>query len=235
MVDIHCHVLPGVDDGSPDWDTTIAMCRLAHQDGIAHVVATPHANSRYAYSREIHSRTLEELRLRCPEMTFSLGCDLYCSYENVQHALTYPENYAIGNTSYLLLEFGEFTTIHQMSDIVRRFAQIGHRSIITHPERLQVTRETPDFGNALVNAGAYIQITANSLTGFWGVDVQQTSERLLQGGLVSIIASDAHGTRRRAPVLSQAWAVAAELIGAERARRLVAENPAAVIANSPLA
>lgn len=234
MVDLHCHLLPAVDDGSSDWETTLAMCKMAHEDGIRHIVATPHANDRYAYRRNVHLRALDELRERFPALTFSLGCDFYCSYENVQHALVYPESYAIGNSNYLLLEFNEFTTVHHMADMVRRFAQTGYRGIITHPERLQVATETPDFGNELVNAGAYIQITANSLTGFWGTRIQKTAEQLVRRGLVTIIASDAHGTGRRIPVLSEAWRTATALIGAERARLLVVDNPAAVIANAAL-
>lgn len=235
MVDIHCHLLPGVDDGSQDWDTTVAMCRLASEDGITHIVATPHANERYPYNRDVHLRTIDELRKRVPGMSFSLGCDFSCSYENIQHALTYPEYYAIGSTNYLLLEFGQFSTIHQMSDIVRRFAQTGYHSIITHPERLQVAAGTPDFGNELVNAGGYIQITANSLTGFWGPHIQKASEQLVKDRLVSIIASDAHGTGRRLPNLSKAWQAAAKLIGVESATRLVLDNPQAVVSNIRLA
>lgn len=235
MVDVHCHILPGVDDGSPDWQTTLEMCQLAQNDGITHIVATPHANDRYSYSRDLHRRALNELRDRFPGLAFSLGCDFYCSYENVQHALVYPENYAIGDSKYLLLEFGQFSTIHQMADMVRRFAQSGYRSIITHPERLQVALETPDFGSELVNCGGYIQITANSLTGFWGPHVQKASEQLVKNGLVSIIATDAHGTERRLPVLSEAWHVAARLIGPEGACRLVVDNPLAVVSNLPLA
>jgi protein-tyrosine phosphatase len=81
MIDIHCHLLPGVDDGAQSWDITLEMCRLAEEDGVTHIVATPHSNFEYHYDREFHSILLEELRSRVPTLSFSLGCDFHLSYE----------------------------------------------------------------------------------------------------------------------------------------------------------
>src|SRR6266508_1714362 len=86
MIDIHCHILPGIDDGARNWEITLEMCRLARQDGITHIVATPHANYDYKYDREAHLALLDELRARMPELRFSLGCDLHLSYENIDAA-----------------------------------------------------------------------------------------------------------------------------------------------------
>src|ERR1700683_4744778 len=103
MVDIHCHILPEVDDGARSWDIAVEMCRMAAADGITHMVATPHANDKYAYDRDQHEATARELMARTggvPEI--SLGCDFHFSYENVQEALVNSSPYTIGTTRYML-------------------------------------------------------------------------------------------------------------------------------------
>src|SRR5215470_17337462 len=109
MVDIHCHILPEVDDGAKTWDVAIAMCRMAKADGIDHIVASPHANHEYEYDREKHLATLDRLKTITGGMIeFSLGCDFHFSYENIQDLRVHPERYCIGNTRYLLVEFSDF-------------------------------------------------------------------------------------------------------------------------------
>jgi protein-tyrosine phosphatase len=229
MVDLHCHLLPGVDDGPKDWETTLEMCRIAQQDGIRQIVATPHANHQFPYSREQHETAVEELRGKFKDLEVITGCDFHCSYENVQDALAHPHRYTIGNTRYLLLEFNDFATARQMTDTMAVITGAGFRSIITHPERMALASQSSDFGRVLVDAGGLLQITANSLTGYWGSRVQKISERLLKSGLVAIIASDAHETTRRTPVLSEAWRVSSQLVGPEHASELVAGNPRAIL------
>src|SRR6267378_2264227 len=109
VFDIHCHILPEVDDGPKSWDAAQEMCRMAVTDGIMHIVATPHANNRYHYDRDYLSGLLEHLRGLvgdAPEL--SLGCDFHLSYENLQDVLASPERYVIGNTNYLLVELSNY-------------------------------------------------------------------------------------------------------------------------------
>ena len=104
MIDIHCHILPEVDDGPKTWETSEAMCRMAAQDGIEHMVATPHANDRYYYDRAYLTSLLAQLQQRVgPLPRLSLGCDFHLSFENLQAALETPERWSIGNTRYLLV------------------------------------------------------------------------------------------------------------------------------------
>src|SRR4051794_2446287 len=100
MIDLHCHILPGLDDGAKDWPTTLEMCRLARQDGITHIVATPHANARYQSDRRAHQTLLDELQAKVPDLTFSLGCDFQLSYENVAAAVQGPHQFTIGDTCF---------------------------------------------------------------------------------------------------------------------------------------
>jgi protein-tyrosine phosphatase len=233
MTDIHCHILPGVDDGAKDWNATLEMCRIAYADGIRHIVATPHANYRYTYDRVRYSDLLAELQERVPEIQFSLGCDFHLSHDNIQDAIKYPDRYVIGETLYLLVEFSDFQTPHQMAESLFTLHCAGFRTIVTHPERNPIIDQYPDLPAQFFDLGASLQITAGSLTGHWGRKAKKTSETLLKKDLVAFIASDAHEAHRRTPVLAVACKVAARLAGDPQARILVQDNPAAILVKQP--
>ena len=167
MIDIHCHLLPAVDDGAKSWEVTLEMCRLAEQDGVTHIVATPHANYEYSYDRAAHLGLLEELRARAPELSFSLGCDFHLSYENIEDAMAHPERYTIGDTRYLLVELSEYSAFN-VAQTLFELQTAGLMPILTHPERNPVILGNPELLNGFADVGCLFQITANSLTGFWG-------------------------------------------------------------------
>jgi protein-tyrosine phosphatase len=230
MIDIHCHLLPAVDDGSQSWDVTLEMCRVAEQDGVTHIVATPHANYEYSYDRALHLDRLEELRARAPKLSFSLGCDFHLSYENIQDAMQHPERYVIGDTRYLLVELSDYSAFNvvQTLDYLK---SSGLAPILTHPERNAVILGNPELLNKIADVGCLFQITANSLTGYWGKAKQKLCEEMLRKNMVHFIASDAHSVRNRPPTLSAARDAAAKIVGAEAADKLVKANPEAVLSN----
>ena len=136
MIDIHCHILPEVDDGPKSWEVAEAMCRRAAADGIEHMVATPHSNDRYFYDREYLSKLLHELQRRIGDKpVLSIGCDFHLSYENMQSALQTPERYRIANSRYLLVEFSNFSIPPQVDEWFTNMNHAGTTPIITHPER----------------------------------------------------------------------------------------------------
>jgi len=233
MIDIHCHLLPGVDDGARSWDVTLEMCRIAERDGVTHIVATPHANYEYRYDRALHLATLDELRTRFPSLAFSLGCDFHLSYENIEDAMAHPGRYAIGDTRYMLVELSEYST-HSVTQALYQLQTAGLTPIVTHPERNPFVLGQPHMIDVFCDAGCLIQITANSLTGFWGKPSQKLCEALLRKNMVHFIASDAHGLKNRPPMLSAARNAAARIIGADAAARLVNANPGAVVSNQYL-
>jgi protein-tyrosine phosphatase len=230
MIDIHCHLLPGIDDGAKSWDITLEMCRMASEDGVTHIVATPHANFEYRYDRASHLALLEELRLRVPGMTFSLGCDFHLSFENIEDAMDHPERYCIGDTRYLLVELSDYS-VFGLAQSLYQLQTAGVVPILTHPERNRLILGNPELLNEFAGTGCLMQITANSLTGFWGRTSQKLCETLLKKNMVHFIASDAHSLRSRPPLLSAARATAAKIVGAEAADALVNANPLAVVNN----
>jgi protein-tyrosine phosphatase len=235
MVDIHCHLLPNVDDGPRSWDTSLQMCAMALADGIEHIVATPHANNVFQYDRPVLSAMLEELSRRVSgKLKLSLGCDFHLSYENLVDALANPSRYTIAGTDYLLVELSDFSAPPIASQGLHKLLAAGIVPIITHPERNPALQGDPRRVLEWVENGCLVQVTANSLTGKWGRRAQDTAEWLMKRAVVHILATDAHGIDSRPPILSQARLVAEKILGKSAAEALVTGNPQAVVSGQPL-
>jgi protein-tyrosine phosphatase len=234
VIDIHCHILPEVDDGPKSWETAEQMCRMAAQDGTQHIVSTPHANDNYHYDREYLSQLLETLRQRIGETPqLSLGCDFHLSFENMQSALDTPKQYCIANSRYLLIEFSNFSIPLQIDDWIGQMREREIVPIITHPERNPLLQQSPERVLDWVKLGCAVQVTASVLTAAWGARAIQTAQWLFKKKAVHILASDGHDTIRRPPVLSEARKVVAKEFGEEMAQALVERNPGAIVSNEP--
>lgn len=235
VVDIHCHILPGVDDGAKDWDMAGQMCQVAAADGVTHIVATPHANDEYAYDRDVLRSKLTKLQAIAGEWPMlTLGCDFHFSYENVSAALADATRFTIGNSQYLLVEFSDFALSLPMRDTLVRLRNTGVVPIVTHPERNLLMQRDPDLILKLLELGCLVQVTASSLTGRWGESAQKSALWLLQHSAVHVLASDAHDPARRPPVLSPGREAAAKICGHDIARALVDDNPRAIINGEPI-
>lgn len=236
MIDIHAHLLPGVDDGARNLEEAVAMIETAAADGITHLVATPHCNDRFAFSPERNAPLLEELRARTGARVVLLsGCDFHLSYENLQAVLAERTPYTLNQGCYLLTEFSDYGIAPQMLGVFHKLRLNDIVPIITHPER---NRLLHDIGlqllRRLVEMGCPIQVTAASLTGEFGGAAKDLAERLLRGRLVHFIASDAHDTQHRPPRLSAARARVTQQFDAEVAQALFVDNPRAAIESRPL-
>ena len=235
MVDIHCHILPSIDDGSKSWEMSAEMCRVAVQDGVKHIVATPHCNDEFPYDRERYTEMLSQLsKVAEGKLSFSMGCDFHFSYDNIQDAIINPRRYTIGDSHYLLIEFSDYGISPNVLQNIFQICSAGLIPIITHPERNMVLQKHPERVLDLIERGCLVQVTANAITGFWGGRPRKIGEWLLKRGAVHFIASDAHDPKRRNPVLSEARNAAAEIIGPELANALVEDNPEAVISGKPI-
>ncbi len=235
MVDIHCHMLPGIDDGAKNWEMAEEMARIALADGITHVVCTPHANDKYPYDREAHEGSLQELGRRTGgKLHFSLGCDFHFSFENLEEALVNPEKFLISGTDYLLVEFSDYAMSPQTGNMLLRLSSMGITPIITHPERNLILQRKPEHVLDFVQNGCLVQVTANSVTGHWGEKPKSISHWLLSRNAVHVLATDAHDPKHRPPILSKAREAVAKDHGDELAYALTAANPQAIILNEPV-
>jgi len=232
MIDIHCHILPGIDDGPAHLDESVEMAGIASCDGITTIVATPHVKD------DLYpARVIREGVDRLNERIAALGIPLVVVTGADVNALVDPSllgDYTINGTGYILLEFPHTHIPQNARDILFRVMAAGLRPIITHPERNLAVIRNPDLLLELSRGDSLIQITAASLTGDMGPDVRECASYLLRKDVVSVIATDAHSSVRRRPVLSEGLRVAEGIIGRERASRLVGANPEAVLQGRPV-
>jgi protein-tyrosine phosphatase len=236
MVDIHCHILPGLDDGAQEESIAREMARMAADDGITHIVATPHANYRFSFEPDVNRQKRDALQRAIGESPrLLLGCDFHLSYENIGALRLRPERYTINGLQYLLVEFANTSIPPNMNEVFLDMISHGVVPIITHPERNPLLSQRPEQMLKWLQAGCLVQVTAGSLLGRFGKRARQATERLLQHRMVHFVATDAHNTTSRPPLLAEGRKTLAAQHGEEVARALFETNPAAVIAGRELA
>jgi protein-tyrosine phosphatase len=208
---------------------------MAAADGVTHQVATPHANDRYHYDREYLKGLVAHLQeLIGDSLRLSLGCDFHLSYDNLQAVLANPARYAIEGSHYMLVELSNYSVPQQTTDCFMQLGDRGITAIITHPERNPILRESLQRVVEWAEQGCVIQVTGSALTGFWGDRTRRAAQWLLEHDAVHVLATDAHDTEKRVPVLSAARDAAAEICGVDVAEALVEGNPQAIIQSQPL-
>jgi protein-tyrosine phosphatase len=228
MVDLHCHILPGLDDGPDRMEEALEMADTAIADGITHVVATPHSNNgfRFDFARVRHLR--DELQRRIGNrLAIATGCDFHLSPENLALLGRQPRQYCINQHDYLLVEFNEVSIPPGMDNTLHEMQLSGLRLIVTHPERNAILRARPERLRGWVSRGCFAQVTGGALTGVFGPTAQQIALQWIGEGLIHFVASDAHNNRTRPLRLQPAFKVAAERFGKDKACALFLENPRA--------
>lgn len=229
MIDIHHHLLFDLDDGPRDIETSVAMVEMAADDGITHIVCTPHSNFQYKFDPAVNQHKLDQLRARINgKVTLGLGCDFHLSFENIDDALKNPAKYTINQKKYLLVEFADLAIPHQISEVFYQFLVAGMQPIITHPERNPIILKSPERLSDWIDRGCLVQVTASSLTGRFGRSAMSLSNKLLAENKVHFLATDAHNLQGRPPRMKEAFAMVAKSYGTETAQRLCVDNPGAV-------
>lgn len=235
MIDIHCHLLSGLDDGAPSFEVSIEMAESAVADGVTHVVATPHSSSAWAFQPEIIQQRREELQSRVGDrLQLMTGCDFHMSYENLQDIRSHLTKYTINQKNYLLVEFADFSIPASMDQALHDLQLAGLRPIITHPERNPLIRAQSGRLLTWLRQGCYAQVTAQSLLGKFGERAQEAAETWIDADLFHFVASDAHNTTTRPLRLKEAYQWVAARKGENVAKSLFEENPRAAIEGQPL-
>jgi protein-tyrosine phosphatase len=228
MVDIHCHILPALDDGAKSLEESLQMAEMAIEDGITHVVATPHANGEYPFDSDLVRQRRNELQARLGNrLTLGTGCDFHLSVENLKAIRALPSKYAINQKRYLLVEFADFAIPPSAQEALHGLQLMGLSPIITHPERNQLIRSQPQRLWGWLRQGCYIQVTAQSLLGRWGESARKQVEDWLDQKIVHFVASDAHNTNQRPLRLKEAYELVAGRWGESTAQSLFRANPLA--------
>jgi protein-tyrosine phosphatase len=231
MVDIHSHILWGLDDGSHSRETSLAMLKIAADSGTTDIVATPHANSEYLFRPEVIDQRIRDLQAAREGESPRLhrGCDFHLSYENIEDALKNPRKYTIDGGSFLLVEFADLHVPQSTANVFDRLMDRGMFPIITHPERNPILSHKLDQLAGLVERGSFVQVTAKSLEGGFGRGAHAAGWKMLSRGIVHFVASDCHDPDYRPPKLDTAFKLVAAKMGKEAAELLFTTNPSAVI------
>jgi protein-tyrosine phosphatase len=228
MVDLHCHILPGLDDGSRGLEESLQMAETAIADGITHVVATPHASSSWEFDYRRVRQVRDELQTHLGDrLILATGCDFHMSPENIAALRQDAPRFCINQKNFLLVEFNEFSIPPPMDQRLHEIQLAGLQPIITHPERNAILLARPDRLITWVQQGSYVQVTAGSLTGAFGPGAQEDAWKWIDQGLVHFVSSDAHNTKSRPLQLGPAYELVAGKLGVEKAEALFVENPLA--------
>jgi protein-tyrosine phosphatase len=235
MVDIHCHILPGLDDGADSLEEALQMAEMAIADGVTHVVATPHANDRYGFDSERVRQRRDELQARLGErLRLATGCDFHMSFENLQDIRRHPATYTINQKNYLLVEFADFALPPTLDQTLHQLQLARVIPIITHPERNGLICAQPEKLRRWIHQGCYVQVTAQSLLGRFGSETKSVVEAWLDAGYIHFFASDAHNVTTRPLRLRPAFDVVAKRSGEHVAVALFRDNPLAAFEGRPL-
>jgi protein-tyrosine phosphatase len=228
MVDIHCHILPGLDDGAESLEVACAMAEMAIADGITHVVGTPHASQNHTFVPELVKQRRDEIQAMFEgRLILATGCDFHLSFENLQDIRHDATRFTLNQKNYLLVEFAEYSIPPSLDHALHQLQLAGLRPIITHPERNPLIRAQPERLFHWLQQGCYAQITAQSLLGKFGKAAQESAERWLDGGAVHFLASDAHNTTSRPLKLKETFEWVAKRRGEGVAQALLVDNPLA--------
>lgn len=237
MIDLHCHLLPGIDDGASDLSVSLEMARASAAQGVAVVACTPHIlPGLYHNSGPAIRAATVDLQTILDEESIPLrlvtGADLHMTPDFLA-GLRSGELLALGDTRYLLVEPPHHTAPPRLEEFFFDLVLAGYVPILTHPERLSWVPSHYDLIRRLVAAGVWMQLTAGSFAGTFGRQALYWSQRMLDEGCVHLLATDAHDLERRPPDLAKGRELVAKRVGAVEAQHLVLTRPMGVLTNQP--
>lgn len=237
MIDIHCHILPGIDDGARDVYDTLEMALIAANSGVKAIVATPHCNvpwDRGNYYDSLYRESLQKARgaIEQERMPIKIltGMEVFVTFD-LPELIKEGKILTINHSDYLLIEF-DFGEDPEFVDImVDRLKEIGIKPIIAHPERYDFVKEDINFARHLVKHGCILQANKGSFLGKYGERSEKIATELAKENLLGIVASDAHSPYKRTPYLLEARRAIKAICDAEK---LFEINPQKIVVNQPL-
>jgi len=241
MYDLHCHLLPDVDDGPATWEQTFALARCLINEGVITVAATPHSyslQSNQKYNLTHIKRLVGEIHAALQEQALSLtvvaGMEILLG-DNLVHRLNNGQLHCYEGTRTLLLETSAYISPDELINAIDELSNNDYRVVLAHPEKIEAVHDDPNILFPLVESGVVMQITAANLVGLNGPRRQHLCEDLIFHGMGHLIASDAHAaTGPRSPAMRAGYKAAVTLLGASSARHLVVTIPQLLLLDKPL-
>lgn len=236
MIDLHHHCLPGVDDGPGSMAEAVGLCKMAADEGIDTIVATPHVlRGRWRNrTRDEYALVLDELRSKtgtAPQIL--LGSEYFFGHD-MDEMLRNESILPLAGSRYVLVEFASHAVPPLVREPLYRAQLDGWTPLIAHPERNLVFRSNPELLASLLRIGVKVQVTTGSITGDFGKEAEAASIDWLQRGWIHVMATDAHNTLKRPPRFQAARRRVVELAGEKIAQALFLENPKSIVENRGL-
>lgn len=235
MIDLHCHMLPGIDDGAADLEVALEMARIAVADGITITACTPHIMP------GVYGNTGPQIRAAISDFDRALkdagialeltsGADVHLATDLVA-GLKSGQVLTLGESRYFLFEPPHHVMPPRLEHAVFDVMAAGFQPVLTHPERLTWIEDHYDVMARLAHAGVWMQITCASVTGRFGRRPQYWADRMIDEGLVHILATDAHNLRNRSPSMAKSRDMVAERLGEQEALNMVLNRPRGILDN----
>ena len=237
-IDIHNHILPGLDDGAASKKESLKMLRMAAEDGITDLIATPHFHYRRGHAApEKIQNTIALMQEMANEEGIPIrlyaGNELYYSHELLEKVKA-KEALTLADSDYVLLEFSPETEQRKIQNAIYEFISEGYYPIIAHMERYQAFYKNLDFAESILNMGAYFQVNVGSIVGDAGWGVKRFTRKMLKQGMIQFIATDAHDLKKRTPRMEMASTWIEKKLGESELREYLYDNPLKILENKAL-
>ncbi|MBQ7801729.1 MAG: hypothetical protein IJ375_05340 [Oscillospiraceae bacterium] len=234
MIDLHSHILPGLDDGSQNFETSLEMARLAVESGVIAMVATPHCVG--DRTRAVRTAVLllrDMLQEEGIPLRLYMGMEIFGTADTARLLLD-KRLFTINNSQYPLIEFSFHTSGAEETRILREVLEAGYRPLVAHPERYDYIQEDPELVNQWMEMGCLFQVNRGSLIGRFGDGARQMGMELVKRGFATVVASDAHSPTKRTPWMGDVRELLTEEVSPAAAEFLLLRNPRSIIRNEEL-
>jgi protein-tyrosine phosphatase len=229
-------VLYGLDDGSKSFEESVAMLEMSASSGTTDIVGTPHSDLTYKFQPDLIRERVAELQSAIGEkIRLHHGCDFNLYFDNIQDCLENPFKYTINHKRYLLVEFDNYHIPSATGELLNRMLNLDITPVITHPERNPLLCKRVEEMVSWIRNGCLLQVTAQSFSDRFGKRARETACELVDRRMVHFVASDAHGTEDRTPLLTEAFAYVVDHYGEETATALFSNNPRMTLTGEYLA
>lgn len=234
-IDIHSHILPGIDDGAKDIEQTKIMLNIAYKEGIRTIIATPHFNQSkgdkpFIQLKEYFEKVKNELKVFMPQMEIKLGCEIYYTNDTID-LLNKKILQTMAGSRYVLIEFNPFAEYNQILNGLQILLFNGYKPILAHVERYYCLIKDMNKVEQLHRMGCYIQANASDIIGENGILFRRPIKKLLKYNLIDFIATDSHSDKIRKPKIKKCAEYIKKKFGKEYVKRILTENPNKVLLN----
>ncbi len=237
-LDMHCHILPGVDDGSKDINTSIQMLDHAYEEGIRAMILTPHYHGGYVETKravidEIFAELEELSNRRHPDLKLFIGNEIYY-YPSVPEWIEEGRVHTLADSNYVLLEFSTRAEKRELNEAVQNLCNNGYYPVLAHVERYDCLVKEPSYVGYLIDGGAYIQVNSATVIGEGGMRIKHFLKKLLKEEWIHFIGTDAHSMRSRKPDMAECADYICRKCSERYAAQLLYANAVNIINNRPL-